>query len=68
MRFKDLHPGQFFIFTTEGQLFNGCVYSGMRGPWVKTSPRKYIGHGLVCHVGTVNVLVTLIDRPEVSHV
>ena len=58
-RFKDLEPTEFFEFVAERQY-----YSMMRGPWIKISPRKYYGHGMICHVGTINALVTPMTRDE----
>ena len=58
-RFKDLEPTEFFEFVAERKY-----YGMMRGPWIKISPRKYYGHGMICRVGTINALVTPMTRDE----
>ena len=59
MRFKDLPVGHTFEFDNskiESKL--GYRLGFPSGPWVKDSARKYHGHTLNCHVGSVNVEVT----------
>ena len=57
MRFRDLIIGTVFEFD-HNDLHR---YSGFkRGPWIKTSTRKYIlqhDHNFKCQVGTIDVKV-----------
>jgi hypothetical protein len=49
LTFADLRVGETFEFSAVREF----PYSGMaRGPWVKTSARKYARPGMQCHVGS----------------
>jgi hypothetical protein len=57
--FKKLPVGQMFVFASDRE---GGIHSpGVKGPWIKTSPRKYIYPGAAKKyqhtVGTINVEV-----------
>jgi len=61
MRFKDLEPGQAFIFASERDIPH---WQGARGPWIKIDKRAYVrlrydggGAGTCFNVGTINVEV-----------
>jgi len=53
-RFKDLKVGEVFFFIGE-QIYPGIA----RGPWKKTSTRKYVHTStfMECRVGSINVEV-----------
>ena len=57
--FKKLSVGQMFVFASDRE--QGIHSPGVKGPWIKTSPRKYIYPGAAKKyqhtVGTINVEV-----------
>jgi len=54
MRFKDLEPGQAFIFASERDIPH---WQGARGPWIKIGKRAYVRlrYDGTINVGTINV-------------
>lgn len=60
LRWRDIAIGEAFEFDHEGL----SSWSGVRGPWRKTSGRTYIriSDGLECRVGSINVGVTRVKE------
>ena len=50
MKFKELKIGDSFEFDNSRFPLSGME----RGPWVKTSARKYEKPGMRCQVGSIN--------------